>query len=224
MIGYSSDGSSAVGVVWRVVVDGTVFVDGPVELPSLHVTSGTAVGDINEVVGGAAQVVGTSADEAVLWTIELNTNGTLAMPNAPSPLGTLHLRNPSWSQGLGINNLARVCGDSDSRAFVGSATQQLQALPIPRDTLSSRGNDLNDTGKIVGYVEIKLKGSNLPVGVNHAYLWNAGKAIDLDTQISSSSGWDRLTAADVISDDGLIGGYGRFDVNRRGFLLIPNSQ
>jgi hypothetical protein len=54
-------------------------------------------------------------------------------------------------------------------------------------------------------------------------LWKNGEMIDLLTQIDRDSGWDRLWSATTINDAGIIGGRGRFDVDSRGFLLIPNS-
>ncbi len=47
--------------------------------------------------------------------------------------------------------------------------------------------------------------------------------IDLGKQIASNSGWDKLEWATTINNAGVIGGWGRFDVQHRGFLLIPNE-
>jgi hypothetical protein len=54
-------------------------------------------------------------------------------------------------------------------------------------------------------------------------LWKKGEMIDLETQIDPESGWDRLWGAYQINDAGIIAGRGRFDVESRGFLLIPNN-
>ncbi len=40
---------------------------------------------------------------------------------------------------------------------------------------------------------------------------------------SAGSGWDRLSLATVINNNGVIGGSGRFDTQNRGFILIPNT-
>jgi hypothetical protein len=63
----------------------------------------------------------------------------------------------------------------------------------------------------------------VPDGPQYAYLWKGGEAIDLFKQIPKQSGWQYLTWAGSINNAGLIAGFGRFDVNRRGFILIPNS-
>ena len=47
--------------------------------------------------------------------------------------------------------------------------------------------------------------------------------IDLEKQIDRKSGWESLTGARVINDAGVIAGSGCFDVNPRGFLMIPNT-
>jgi hypothetical protein len=54
-------------------------------------------------------------------------------------------------------------------------------------------------------------------------LWNGGDVINLQTQIDGDSGWGALWSAHVINDAGIIAGRGRFDVESRGFLLIPSE-
>jgi hypothetical protein len=54
-------------------------------------------------------------------------------------------------------------------------------------------------------------------------LWKNGDVIDLESQIDRKSGWGPLWSANVINDDGIIAGRGRFDVESRGFLLIPSE-
>ncbi len=207
-----------VAVVWHVVVntDGTVDVDSPVELPPLQAGYSRAM-DINEVVDGTAQVVGESGGEAVIWTVELNVDGVITVPNLPTPVGT-----SVWSIGNGVNNFGDVCGQSDSFPFVAPAGQEPQLLPVPsRGLWASWASDINDDGKIVGCVRVEEKRTGLPR--EYAYLWKDGQRIDLASEIPSGSGWDRLSWATVINNDGLIGGYGRIDVQYRGFILIPNA-
>jgi len=230
VVGWSWDFvcNLARNVVWRVVVDENeiVHVDGPVELPPLNAGVSTLARDINRVVGGTAQVVGDSGNQAVVWTIELDPEyGTLVAPGAPTPVGT---PGASWSIGWGINNLADVCGcmDSDSVAwdipFAALAGQEAQPLDVPRGTLNGSANDINDRREIVGWVEVLYRGFKTGPGRLYAYLWKDGKSTDLNKEISPQSGWD-LSEATVISNEGIIGGSGRFDVYTRGFVLIPNS-
>ena len=100
---------------------------------------------------------------------------------------------------------------------------ELQALPVPRDTLNANALDINDVRESVGYVQIQFRGSNVFDGPRYAYLWRDGEAIDLAKQIPKRSGWDYLTFATAINNAGLIAGFGRYDVDRRGFILIPNT-
>ncbi len=215
--GIVDDEYFEVAVVWHVVVniDGTVDVADPVELPPLQAGYSRAMG-INEVVDGTAQVVGESAGEAVIWTVELN-DGVLTVPNLPTPVGT-----SAWSIGNGVNYVGDVCGQSGDFPFVAPAGQAPQLLPVPsRGLWASWASDINDDGEIVGCVRVEEKRTGLPR--EYAYLWKDGQRIDLASEIPSGSGWDRLSWATVINNDGLIGGYGRSDGQNRGFILVPNA-
>jgi hypothetical protein len=211
------------GVVWRVVVDnaGVAHVDGPLPLLPLNGHIESFAGCLNELAGGSAQVTGYSSGprEAVLWTIDLNPeDGTLALPGPPVSLIPLR------SQGAGINNFGDVCGQSDSRPFVALAGQDPQTLPVPRNTQDGYADDINDMGEIVGQLDIhKNKGGAIGPPRWHAYLWSNGEPIDLHKQIDQNSGWDKLKWANTINNAGVIGGWGSLDVDRRGFLLIPNQ-
>lgn len=100
----------------------------------------------------------------------------------------------------------------------------MQMLPIVKDTQDGWANDLNNLGEIVGQLDVyRTTGYIAGPGNFRAHLWRDGKTIDLNTQISSKSGWGRLWGARTINDAGIIGGWGHYDVERRGFLLIPNS-
>lgn len=222
---YSYD-TVGTAVVWRVSVDSAgVNVDGPLPLLPLndHVKSFAGLGCLNEVMGGTAQVTGYSSGprEAVIWTITLNSeNGTLALPGPPVSVS------PSTSRGNGINNLGDVCGRSDKRPFVVLAGQDPETLPVPRNTQDGYADGINDFGEIVGQLDIQKKTRNGMIDPPqwHAYLWRDGHMIDLGKQIASNSGWDKLKWANTINNAGVIGGWGHFDVQHRGFLLIPSAQ
>ena len=206
-------------VVWRVA--GGVVTEGPLPLPPLngHAESHAGPGSLNELVGGSAQVAGYSSgpSEAVVWTIRLNSDGTLALPGAPVSLS------PSQSKGNGINNLGDVCGRWDKRPFVALAGQDPEALPVPRNTQDGYADAINDLREIVGFLDIqKSTGGMINPPQWHAYLWRGDQMIDLGKQIASNSGWDKLEWATTINNAGIIAGWGKFDVNHRGFLLIPN--
>lgn len=210
------------GVIWRVVIDanGDPQVDGPLVLAPVNGDTESWASDINEVADGLAEIVGTSGlngglREAVVWTIMLNNDGSVAAPGRPVQLGTLGTRNPSESSAKAVNNSGDVCGTSDWRPFLAPADQALQPLDAPRKAVGGVAADLNDHGQIVGMLEIGRLASD------HAYLWKSGDEVDLNSQIPVDSGWSRLTWANRINNSGVIAGWGSYDVTMRGFLMIP---
>jgi probable HAF family extracellular repeat protein len=160
---------------------------------------------------------------ACRWTLSVRADGTLAPPVPPVSLGTPGLNDPSQSYSLsyGMNDLGDVCGLSDERPFVAPAGETAQPLPVPRGTVSGRAHAINNLGAIVGWLEIVPK--NYVGFFPYAYLWKDGAMVNLEKQIGDDSGWDRLWKAYVINDRGVIAGLGRYDVEHRGFLLIPNA-
>jgi hypothetical protein len=227
IVGVSKDdGSEGVGVIWRIFVDQHgVTVDGPLPLPPLdgHVMA-TWGSDLDELIDGSFQVSGYSRGEngvreAVVWTLGINDDDTLALPGMPVGVGTLGLSDPSESYANGINTVGDVCGMSDGMPFVAPAGQTAQPLPVTRYTAFGYAFDLNNVGEIVGRLHlVDRRGQYLGPS---ACLWKNGDVIDLETRIDRKSGWDQLWGANVINDAGIIAGYGRFDVDHRGFLLVP---
>ena len=57
----------------------------------------------------------------------------------------------------------------------------------------------------------------------HAALWKDGEPTLIESIIDRKSGWERLTNAFDIAENGVIAGYGLYDVQSRGFLVIPNA-
>ena len=97
-------------------------------------------------------------------------------------------------------------------------------LDVPRDTQDGYALDVNDFGEVVGELDTrKVKGGQTSAPRWHAYMWRNGTRVELGKQIDQSSDWDKLSTASTINNAGLIGGVGRFDVQRRGFLMIPND-
>ena len=59
---------------------------------------------------------------------------------------------------------------------------------------------------------------------NHDWKFQLGdhpEAVDPDFD---DSGWERLSTAWRINNGGIIGGAGVFDVDHRGFIMIPNRE
>lgn len=212
--------SDTQGVVWQVVVDegGIVHVSGPVVLPALAGAAEWSAVDIGETVDGAAVAAGysvvDSSWESTVWLVELDPeDGTLVF-NQPA----VGLGQESFS--FANNTFGDVCGQSSGLPFIALAGQGIQSLPQPRNTQWGRAMGVNNLGDVVGQLDIYRNSRSGP-GNFHAYLWRDGAAIDLETQVDLG-GWDQFWGANVINDTGVIVGWGRYDVESRGFILIPN--
>jgi len=215
--------SDSQGVAWRVVVDegGDVHVSDPVALTvPAGVTEWSAL-DVGETVNGAAVAAGYVAidtvQEATVWLLEFDPDdGTIVITQPPVGLGQ-----DSFS--YATNTAGDVCGESGGLPFIAPADQGIQPLPLPRNTQSGRALGMSNVGEVVGQLDIYRISRNSADGPGnfHAYLWSGGAIIDLETQVDLG-GWDRLWAANVINDAGIIAGWGRFDVESRGFVMVPN--
>jgi len=135
-------------------------------------------------------------------------------------LGTLGIYDPSSSHGSAINVFGDVCGFSDGMPYVAPAGQTAQPLPVTRNAYRGHAFDINDVGEIVGRLEVEIKGWHYTL---QAYVWKDGDVINLQTQIDRKSGWGTLWHAAHINNAGVIAGQGYFDVDSRGFLLIPTQ-
>jgi probable HAF family extracellular repeat protein len=224
---YDAEGSFR-SVIWRVTIgaDEVPQVSDPWLLEPPGDGIEWEIYDVNELIDGTAQAVGSSYDDgelrAVIWTVSLNDDETLTI-GTPVSLGTLGLDDPSWSLGTGINDFGDVCGRSDDYPCFSLGGDLLQPLAVPRDMYQGHPLAINNLGEIVGWVWFYGKRQLIVFGNYRAYLWRNGKAIDLNNEISGESGWDNLDWANCVNDAGVIGGFGRFDVQHRGFLLIPNN-
>jgi len=226
------DGGSNTAVAWRAVTDqdGNVTVEGPVVLPPLDGYGASTSERLDNASGSVFQVTGfcrgdgTPSQQAVVWSLELDANGGLVGASSPGGLGTLGFSDHPYSRGYGINLAGDVCGESDRRPFVDTVDGGMQALPVPRDTQGGRANETNDRSEIVGQLDIhKITRNGTSWPQYHAYLWAGGETVDLETLIDRDSGWDQLWGAHRINQDSVIAGYGRFDVEHRGFLMLPNT-
>jgi probable HAF family extracellular repeat protein len=222
VVGTSVDENGrGAGVVCRVLIDdnGDPRIDGPLPLAPFAGDADSWTTDVNELADGLVQVCGSSRGdgikEAVVWTVSLNLDGTLAAPGPPQGLGTLGLDDPSDSGAAAINDSGTVCGSSDGWPFIAPAGQGVQPLDVARKATYGAAGDVNDDGHVVGVLEFSEAD-------RHAYLWKNGDVIDLEKQISRNAGWGRLWWANRVNNGGVIAGWGSYDVQSRGFLLIPN--
>jgi probable HAF family extracellular repeat protein len=79
--------------------------------------------------------------------------------------------------GFGLNDQGHVvgsyaqCPTSDDEAFIWTAETGLITLPRPTGSQGARAHDINNSGQIVGHVEVNNR--------RHAMLWQGGQPIEL---------------------------------------------
>ncbi len=138
------------------------------------------------------------------------------------------------STARGINNRGRIVGElfngTDTRAFLydEGAVTQLGTLQTGR---TSVGYKINASGQIVGNADVISSIDTLvdPESgqfyyrtnyQDHAFLYDNGSMVDLNTLIATNSGW-KLNYASDINESGQIAGYGLFDGNFHAYVLTP---
>ena len=57
--------------------------------------------------------------------------------------------------------------------------------------------------------------------LSHAFVYTGGSLADLNDLLAPGHGWEYLTSADAINDNGQIVGYGRIGGQFRAFLMTP---
>ena len=171
----------------------------PTALPPLNGdpdSAATAINDHGQIVGisglCANAVGGASAEHMVLW-----------QNDAPTNLGSLG--GQYWNTPMDINENGDVTGFSDLpgdsvtapnfNAFIWTPKGKIQNLTtLPGDSLSE-GLGINDQDAVVGV--------SFPSG--HAFIWQNGTIMDLNSLISPLSKLVLVDAQDI-NDDGVITG------------------
>lgn len=159
-----------------------------------------AINSLGQVAGDAG--TSFSASVATTW------DGSQVIPLASLPTAT-------GSTARGINDLGSIVGYTwpspgvSERAFLWN-----NGVYTDLDVgLGSSARGINNAGQIVGYV--------FPApGQQHAYLWEHGQAVDLNSFLPAGTDWV-LTYATAISENGKIAGFGLLNGQERAFLLTP---
>lgn len=97
---------------------------------------------------------------------------------------------------------------------------ELGALNTNPEDLNNIAHDLNDHCQVVGTSGCSLANPGGSAMSPHAFLFDQGEMLDLNTLIPSDSGWI-LIDANGINNQGQIIGVGKHQGNRRAFLLTP---
>jgi probable HAF family extracellular repeat protein len=172
-----------------------------------------SVGDAinaNDQVAGASTLAGDSVGHAFVW------NGGMA---------DIECLGGSWCEALAIANDGTVAGyallpgDVLQHAFRyrHGVLRDLHLDPLPAN---SAALGINNSGDIVGFAS--PTSSDVFAG-NIAVLWCSGNAVDLNSAIAPTSGWQLYRAA-AINDRGQIVGVGLHNGAVRAFMLVPKAR
>jgi probable HAF family extracellular repeat protein len=123
----------------------------------------------------------------------------------------------SSSYGMAINDFGQVAGNAQTAAGYLNAFVETGGTMEDLGTLggtTSYAYGINDAGEVVGYSDVN--------GSMHAFLYENGKMIDLNSLIGPNSGWV-LNAAYAINANGQIAGSGILNGVAEAFRLDLNS-
>ncbi|MCB1735476.1 MAG: DUF3466 family protein [Gammaproteobacteria bacterium] len=166
---------------------------------------------INEsgVTVGYSLLVGDASSEAFVWD----------QSNGMQGLGTL---GGADSEAHDINDSGTIVGFSDAaggqvRGFMYTSGGGMVDLGSLGGDEGSRAFAINNSGQIVGHSSYT---SGMPM--THAFLYENGGIVDLNTLVVGASGWTLMEARDI-NDSGQIVGFAMFDGQVRGFLLTETT-
>ncbi len=170
-------------------------------------------------INNGGQVVGNGLDSAGNDQAFLYSNGTV------TELGSLSRALP-YSQAQGINNSGEIVGWSHN------SRETDEPFLYKNGTFTDLGNlggpanayGINDLGQVVGTSSLSPSCSVSDSGCTlHAFLYENGAMIDLNTLLPPNSGW-QLTSATAINNEGQIVGNGKYNGQSFGFLLDLGSS
>jgi probable HAF family extracellular repeat protein len=193
--GYSNGTAGVHAVIWK-------KQGGIRDLGALSggYSQGLAINLQGEVAGFSMTENGTS--HGVLWS---KPSGILALPMLSA--------SDTSASANGLNNLGQVVGGSGGIAVLWQNNKEHTAVSL--GALSggwSSAFAINDGGQVVGW------------SGGAAFLWTQAQGIqDLNTLISSGSGWD-LQMATAINVKGQITGVGFLNGQQHAFVLTPVSK
>ncbi len=172
-----------------------------------------ALGDASAVYGinERGQAVGTSENRITLW--QENKRRFFGEGRA------FAISNRGWIVGEkeigGVKNNGRDWPLRHAFVYQGAGTTR-EIAPLPGDAIN-KARAVNDRGQVVG-ASFRLIEKTTPTA--RAFLWQSGKAINLNTVLPPRSGWI-LCDARSINNKGWIVGSGILHGETRSFLLIP---
>ncbi len=183
--------------------------------PSLFVR-----GVLNTAINNQDQVVGTGifTGSGVLGVYSENGNQTNLMVAGADPNGFPFSIPSSFAND--INDSGNIVGSAGILSATNSAREatlwtDFTQVGVSLGTLggeSSEALGINNFEQIVGFSTLTPDSS-----AQHAFLWEDGELIDLNSLIAPEAGWE-LTSAFEINNNGDIIGVGNFNGEQQGFI------
>ncbi len=173
---------------------------------------------LNIAINNQDQVVGTGIFSGGFVNGIVSVNGSQrtliaagANPNTSFPL--------SRSNANDIDDLGNIVGSSgifspSTSAFEATLWEDIAQPGVSLGTLGGNISDalgINNSQQIVGFSTLSDSSTR------HAFLWEEGSLIDLNSLVDPGIGWE-LTSAFEINNNGDIIGIGNFNGEQRGFI------
>jgi len=154
-----------------------------------------------ETLGGAnSHANAVNNRNQVVGQAEKPTGSFHAFLNSNGEMADLGTLGGAWSVALGINDTGLVVGQSALREG---------AL----DTLRREGRHLL----------ARFFGPAAYADESHAFVWSDGVMADLNDLVAKEDGWQVLSAATGVNENGEIVGFGVKDGSAHAFLLVPRE-
>lgn len=158
--------------------------------------------------------------------------GTSSILTTPAFDTLTYLPIPYGGNAKAINSLNMIVGATGSNSTTGEfshaylydySADSLLDLGTLNGGLTSSAADINESSQVVGTSWLVTQPTSLYDPTQyHAFLWENGGMIDLNTLIPADSGWI-LTSATAINDNGDIVGSGLQNGQLHGFLLTTDQ-
>jgi probable HAF family extracellular repeat protein len=206
--------SSAAAINQSGAIAGDSYTTGNLEYHAFLATNGTLV-DLGTLGGSYSSTYALNDEGSVAGESTLTNGQTHGFVYAGGTMVDVGTLGGTYSSAQVINNAGRVAGiatitgDTQAHGFIYGA-----GLITDLGTLGgnySEADAMNNLDQVVGY-------STTTNGKAHAFLWQNGSMVDLNSVLSSNSGWE-LQQALFINDAGRIVGNGNFNGNFRWYVL-----
>jgi len=182
-------------------------------------TNGVMV-DLGTLGGSYSTAYAVNDQNVVVGESEMPNLDTHAFSFSNGVMTDLGTLGGTYSSAVAVNALGQIIGvatttnDLATHGFI-----HVNGVMTDLGTLGGTDSEplaLDNLGRVVGY-------ANLTDGSDHAFLWQNGTMVDLNTVLPANSGWE-LISADFINDAGRIAGYGLLNGVDQAYVLDLGSD